>query len=141
MTFSKRKLFIAITLAAVFLLPVSLALSDGMPNSDQSLAKMLWGHTGVDVWEHRFSGADTLSYAFIFVTPDSSDTLDATAAVITFTSTVYCSLITYADSSFWIDTDWQRIKAGESKTLPARTRWIHVETSGAGLIRTTAFAD
>ncbi len=101
-----------------------------LPSSDQSLARMLWGNSRLDVWEQRFTAADSASYAFGFTTN-----------AFIFTSDVYCSLRVYGPTGAEIDTSWQRIKPGESMTLGVRVRWFHVETSGPGLVRAKGIAD
>lgn len=112
-----------------------------MPNADQSLARTLWGAMASDPWVYTFTGADSVSYAWCFVTPDSSDTLLADAGYFWLTPAVDCTLTTHnADSTLWIGNDPMPVKAGEMIQVDHRTSWIHIGSSGAGLVRACALA-
>ena len=117
-----------------------------IPSPGQSLAKLLWGHRAKDVWNYTFgdsvAGGDTVSVAFLFVNPDSSNTLDMAASAVIYAPDVTCTLYTYGDSNDFIDEDEPFIiKANEVFTDGAQVRWVRLVTTGPGHIRVVGYAD
>lgn len=112
------------------------------PDEGQALVKLLWGHRGFDYWEHTApSGGDSVSYAFTFVTPDSSATLDLPASVVILTADVDLTCKIHGSATAFIDTATQTIKANEVKTWGGQVYWIHIAASDTGLVRVWADAD
>jgi hypothetical protein len=101
---------------------------------------MLWGSFATDYWEHTSMAQDSLNYRFVFVTPDTTDTLAVSPGCVIFTSDVQCTVWSYGDSAIWIDRAPQLIKAGEVAILGARIDEIRVGTIGAGIQRAWAYA-
>ena len=112
-----------------------------IPAAEQSLARFLWGSMATDYWTHTSTGQDSLSYKFIFLNADSTDTLRATPSAVVFSTSVVCTLTTHGPAGTWIDIQKQVLNTGESVTLGARVAWIHVGNAGAGVQRAWAFAD
>jgi len=113
----------------------------GMPNEAQSLARMLWGSFAMDFWTATCTVKDTLGVTFLFVNPDSSDTLLVDPSAVLFASSVACTVQCSGDSALWIDRAKMPVEAGEALLLPARVQRISVIMSGAGRARTWALGD
>jgi hypothetical protein len=101
---------------------------------------MLWGALAMDYWEHTSTGQDSLNYSFVFVNPDTTDTLAISPGCVIFTSDVQCTVWSYGDSALWIDRAPQLIQPGEAAILGARIDEIRVGISGAGIQRAWAYA-
>lgn len=137
-----RKIILVLTLVCFLSVPALLRSDEPFPTDRQATVRLLRGSRGTDVWDSTFTGRDTVSVAFRFYNPDSSDTLDLPPSGVLIASTVLCSVWTYGGALDFIDEDRPLIiYANESWTIPARVRWVHVVASAAGSVRMLAVAE
>jgi len=132
-------LVVAVTLGYLFRDDV---LEATIFTGEQATLNTYYGHQATDYFTVTWSGGDEEStYAFSFLSPDSSAEWAGAASQFEFRTTKKCTLWCYGDSSHYIDDDPIELLDNETWTVQARVESIKVKSTAAGTCRCLAEAN